>query len=99
MQAWYDARFEREMGCTEADLLRCLPGAAAPHRVSVAHGAATVHIGPGRLELHWRPLPERRIASMRMPCLHVSFTFDQVDAAARQSFMRRFDLYTQRGGG
>jgi hypothetical protein len=31
MQAWYEARFEREMGCTEAEWLRWLPGAVGAH--------------------------------------------------------------------
>ena len=35
----------------------------------------------------------------RMPRLAVSFEFDAVDEATRQTFMRHFDLYTQRGGG
>ncbi len=99
MQGWYEARFEREMGCTEADLLRWLPGAATPHAVQVLGQWATVVIGVGRLKLRWRVLPARQIALMRMPRLAVSFEFDGVDEAARQVFMRHFDLYTQRGGG
>jgi hypothetical protein len=39
------------------------------------------------------------IALMRMPVLHVRFNFSGLDAAQRYQFMRRFDLYMQRGGG
>jgi hypothetical protein len=99
VQAWYNAQFEREMGCTEAELARWLPGAVGPHTLSVVGQAAVVTIGAGRLALHWRVLPDLRIALMRMPRLAVSFRFDSVDEATRQSFMRRFDLFTHRGGG
>jgi hypothetical protein len=54
----------------------------------------------GKLRLQWRPLPPRRIALIRMPRLHVSFRFDPgIGADTRVRFMRRFDLFMQRGGG
>ena len=99
MQAWYSPQFERDMGCTEPELLRWLPGATEPHGLQLRHDAATVTIGTGRLELGWSVLPDRQIALMRMPRLAVTFRFEGVDEAARQAFMRHFDLYTQRGGG
>lgn len=99
MQAWYPASFEREMGCTEVDLLRCLPGATAPHALRQHAQSAAVDIDAGRLKLRWSEMPPRQIALMRMPRLAVSFEFEGVDEASRQTFMRRFDLYTQRGGG
>lgn len=99
MQAWYEARFEREMGCTEAELLRWLPGACGAHAARVLDQAAAVSIGAGRLMLNWRVLAPRQIALIRMPRLAVSFVFEGLDAAERQRFMRHFDLYTQRGGG
>jgi hypothetical protein len=36
---------------------------------------------------------------VRLPRLHVSFSFDGVGDAQRARFMKRFDLYTHRGGG
>jgi hypothetical protein len=36
---------------------------------------------------------------MRIPCLLVSFEFEGLTDAQRYTFMRRFDLYMQRGGG
>lgn len=99
MQAWYAARFEREMGCTEADLLRWLPGAVAPHGLHLRGQRAEVTIGAGRLRLRWDVLPPRQIALMRMPRLALRFDFEGVDEGERQVFMRHFDLYTQRGGG
>jgi hypothetical protein len=99
VQAWYDAAFEREMGCTAAELRRWLPGAANGCPVDVADSAATVTLPSGRLQLSWQVLPERRIALMCLPRLAVQFGFDGVAPQERQRFMRYFDLYTQRGGG
>lgn len=99
MQAWYPADFKREMGCTEAELLRWLPGAVNGQSLTLAPHSADVAIGAGRLELAWRELPPRQIALMRMPRLAIAFHFEGVADDERQRFMRFFDLYTQRGGG
>jgi hypothetical protein len=91
--------FEREYGFTEADWLRCLPGAASPHELQIGPGGARIGIGVGALALHWAAQPPRRIALVRLPRLQVGFHFDGLDGAARESFMRRFDLFMHRGGG
>lgn len=99
MQAWYDARFEREMGCTEADLRQSLPGAVKGRAVTLSTGSAEIRIDAGHLALKWQTLPARQIALVRLPRLAISFEFVDVSDEARQAFMRYFDLYTQRGGG
>ncbi len=99
MQSHYPAEFEREMGCTEAELLGWLPGACAGRPIEHLPGHAVVAIEQGRLSLQWLPLAPRRIARLVMPRLAVRFAFDRVDERERQRFMRYFDLYTQRGGG
>lgn len=99
MQRDVPASFEREMGCTAAELRGWLPGACAPHPVRECEGGADIAIGSGKLRLRWQPLPPRRIALLSVPRLQVRFDFDALDAAARAAFMQRFDLYTRRGGG
>ena len=100
MQSAYDAVFERDVGCTEAEWLGWLPGACKDQPLALDGASATVAIGArGRLLLSWSPLPPRRIALMCMPRLAVRFRFEDVDAAERQRFMRYFDLHMQRGGG
>jgi hypothetical protein len=99
MQSHYSAGFEREMGCTEREWLSWLPGAVREHALALSAGQATVSIGSGRLLLHWQALPPRQIALARFPRLAVTFRFEDLDDAARQTFMRYFDLYMQRGGG
>ena len=100
MQSYYEAEFRREQGYTEADWLAILPGAVRDCPLQLpAPGQVVVQIGPGHLTLHWQVLPPRQIALMRMPRLAVHFDFSGVDEAERQTFMKYFDLYTQRGGG
>ena len=96
--AWPQA-FEREMACTEADWLRWLPQAIGHHEWCRDTASATVRIGMGALTLDWRPGEERAIASIRLPRLHVRFRFENVADGERRAFMKRFDLYMQRGGG
>ena len=99
MQSSYAETFERDMGCTEAEWLGWLP-AAMGHCVwhqDVASALAT--IGAGTLQLRWQVMPPRVIALMRMPVLRVNFQFEGLSADARYTFMKRFDLYMQRGGG
>jgi hypothetical protein len=100
MQAWYAAAFDREYGCTEAEWKGWLPAAIGGRPWACpAPGRAEVALGAGRLTLDWNPLPPRRIALVSMPRMAVVFRFEAVDEAERQAFMKRFDLYMQRGGG
>lgn len=87
------------MGCTEAELLRWLPGAAGGRAVELSEGRAAVALDAGGCVIEWRVLPPRRIALLQMPRLAIGFRFDGVADETRQRFMRHFDLYTQRGGG
>lgn len=99
MGAEWPAAFEREMGCTEADWLRSLPGAIGAREWRCEPGSAAVKIGEGELRLAWRAGEPRAIALVRLPRLHVSFRFEGLGANERRAFMERFDLYLQRGGG
>lgn len=99
MQSLYAECFERDMGCTQAEWLRWLPDAIGGHTWTLQAQAADVCIGDGVLALSWTVASPRVIALMRMPRLLVSFRFSGLDAVQRYAFMRRFDLYMQRGGG
>ena len=99
MQSACAERFEREIGCTEAEWLMWLPAAIGGHEWHRIAGSANVSIAPGTLRLDWHAGKPREIAQVRLPRLHVSFRFEGLDADQRLAFMRRFDLYMQRGGG
>jgi hypothetical protein len=99
MQSYYPAHFERDMACTEAEWLGWLPQAIGNLEWQRNSGFAHVRIGSGTLHLSWRAAPPRRIALLELPRLHVAFGFEDVGDAMRHAFMKRFDLYMQRGGG
>jgi hypothetical protein len=98
MQSAYGERFEREMGCTESEWLMWLPAAIGEHAWSREGSCVNVRIGTGTLQLAWRTGAPRVIAQVTLPRLHVDFRFDGLDAGQRLAFMKRFDLYMQRGG-
>ncbi len=99
MQSDYPERFERDVGCSEAEWLGWMPRAIGAHVWRQAGSSITVELPGGRLTMHWQPLPERRIALLRMQRLMVRFEFDGLDADQRKAFMKPFDLSLQRGGG
>lgn len=87
------------MACTEAEWLGWLPAAIGTHAWQRHDRAASVRIGSGALSLAWQPCAPRVIALMRLPRLQVSFRFAGLNEDQRLAFMKRFDLYMQRGGG
>ena len=99
MQSSYEERFERDMGCTEAEWLGWLPAAVGACVWRREAAQAIIEVPPGQLSVSWEPRPPRVIALMRMPVLRVNFVFSGLDAEQRYAFMKRFDLYMQRGGG
>ena len=100
MQSYYPSSFEREMGCTEREWLSWLPRAVREHALTLSAGQAVVAIDGGRLRAALAGAA-RRGRSRWCACRvwRCSFRFEGVDDAARQRFMRYFDLYMQRGGG
>lgn len=99
MQSFYAEHFEREMGCTEAEWLRWLPAAIGSHPFEPGAQAVSVQMGAGQLTLTWRVAAPRVIALLCIPRLLVNFRFSGLNGAQRDAFMKRFDLYMQRGGG
>jgi len=99
MQSFYPETFERDMACTEAEWLLWLPRAVGDHAYALDAGSARVALGGGELRLQWQVQAPRVIALLRLPRLALRFEFRGLDAGQRLAFMKRFDLYTQRGGG
>lgn len=99
MQSFYAERFDRDMGCTLVEWLRWLPQALGEHPRELTDQLARVQLGEGQLTIRWQVAPPRIIALARIPRLLVSFDFHQVTDGQRYVYMKRFDLYMQRGGG
>ena len=99
MQGHYPFAFEREMGCTEAELRAWLPGAVREAPIVWRDRRAEIALDGGTASIEWQTREPRRIALIVLPILHVRFAAANIDEATWQRFMRYFDLYTQRGGG
>lgn len=99
MQAHYAADFERDMGCTEAEWLGWLPEALGDKAWQRQQAGVQVSIPPGLLQIDWQRAEPRVLGQARIPRLLVRFAFTGLDQAQRYVFMKRFDLYMQRGGG
>ena len=92
----------RQMGCTVDELLYWLPAATNEKvfQVSKKSDGALISFVEDGIELQVSVGIPRKIALLVIPVLHVTFEFgsnwSKLDTDA---FMKRFDLYTQRGGG
>lgn len=99
MQSHYPAAFERDMGCTEHEWLGWLPAALGDVGWQRQDKRVQAQLEEGSLVIDWLVMAPRSIALMRIPRLQVRFRFEGVSDTARHRFMKRFDLYMQRGGG
>jgi hypothetical protein len=90
---------DREMGCTREDLLRWLPVATGNASCREEGAELVLSVGAGEVRIAAAERPPRRIAGVTLPVLAVRFRFVGLDAAAREAFLARWDLCTQRGGG
>ncbi len=88
------------MGCTETEWLGWLPAAIGSHPWQRSGAVVQVAIAPGHLTLQWQVAPTRVLGGLaRIPRLLVQFAFAGLSEQERYGFMKRFDLYMQRGGG
>lgn len=89
---------EREISATPAEFA---------HGLHLAFGDAVeggplnfrVHYQQATLDIELIPGPERRIASLSLPCLHARLHFSAGETAAKTRLLARMDLAMQRGGG
>ncbi len=90
------------MGCTVAEWLMWLPAAMGDVTWARQGDALYANISAvpnSALRISWHVGEPRRIALFNLPRLHVAFAFTGLDDVQRYTFMKRFDLYMQRGGG
>lgn len=95
----YPEQFERDMGCTEAEWLGWLPAALGQHNWRRDGASVQLSLGPGSLQILWQAAEPRVLGQVCIPRLLVRFAFAGLDDGQRAIFMKRFDLYMQRGGG
>jgi hypothetical protein len=96
-------QFDRNMGCTTADLLRWLPlalGDLYPHASLVIDGLVLKEATQPQLQIVGSSQPVRKIALLEIPVLQVRLQFSESWSQSDcEAVLKRFDLYTRRGGG
>lgn len=91
--------FTRELGFSHAEFFRSLPAAIEHREYTVRENVVRLDFEQGSVCIELGPEEVRAIASLRLPSTKVKFTFSNLSQAERERFMRRFNLYFQRGGG
>ena len=89
------------MGCTVDELITWLP-AAANYKIFKVNQQTPIEINfpDDGIKIEATPQKSRQIALLVIPVLSVVFSFDEKwDKLSINQFMKRFDMYTQRGGG
>ena len=91
------------MGCTTADLLRWLPQALGDlysQTNLVIDGQLLKEASNPLLEIMGSSQPLRKIALLQIPVLEVRLRFSgDWNQSECDAVLKRFDLYTRRGGG
>jgi len=87
------------MGFKESEFLRIFPVAinGAKHRLD--GNRISVEMNPGQLIVGIGAQQYRKIASISLPYLRVSFSFSGCSQQQIEDFIKYFDLRYQRGGG
>lgn len=91
--------FSRDMGFKEAEFLRIFPVAINGASYEMQGRRLLVQLDPGELTVVLGEQQYRKIASISLPFLNVSFSFEGVEQSRIDQFIRYFDLRYQRGGG
>ena len=91
------------MGCSSEDLIRWLPLAMGPYYLStnLTIDGQSIYVYPEPIvEIIALTKPSRKVALLNIPVMDISFSFSQeLTISERDELMKRFDLYTRRGGG
>ncbi len=91
--------FSREMGFTREEFDRILPAALDDRPFKSEGGNVTLAVASGTMTLDISEQKYRKIASISLPYLEISFSFENMDESEIAETMRYFDLRYQRGGG
>ena len=96
-------QYSREMGCTPDELIRWLPqalGSLYPQTSLVIDGDVLLSAAKPDLKMIGISKPVRQIALLQIPVLELKLCFSESWTAGEcDEALKRFDLYTRRGGG
>lgn len=94
-----EIRFSRELGLTHREFFRSLPAALEGRPYTVCGDCVELLEGRRRLSIRLRPQGQRVLGALRLPVTVVEFCFLGYSRGEVQSFMDRFNMHYQRGGG
>lgn len=89
----------REMGYTRAEFMRTLPSALRNHSYRVEGNIISIQVGFSIVRIELGAELVRRIASIVLPYMPVSFDFGDLNPGEAKQFLDHFDLYYRKGGG
>ncbi len=87
------------MGFKESEFLRIFPVAVNGASHQIQGNRIVVQVDSGELVVEVGEQQYRKIASISLPYLKVSFSFEGVSQSRVDEFLKYFDLRYQRGGG
>ncbi|MBL1142397.1 MAG: hypothetical protein HND53_10235 [Proteobacteria bacterium] len=93
-------RFEREMGISNKEFYRLLPQALKNMDYEIINdNLINANYAGGKIEIEHGVEQKRKIASLELPVLHVTFTFADISPDNIELFNTKFSQVYQRGGG
>jgi hypothetical protein len=92
-------RVVRRMSISRREFLRTLPDALGTSEFVSSGDRFSVGVSGRTVEIAFFEEVALRIASLTLPFARIELSFAGYDGGQIAAFMRRFDLYFQRGGG
>ncbi len=87
------------MGYTQDEFVSNFSAVANGQPYQIQAGCIELNDEAGRLVIELGAEQVRKLASLAIPFMRVTFKFFDYEPAARENFMQRFDLYYHKGGG
>jgi hypothetical protein len=89
----------RRMALDRAEFLRLLPSALGDLHWRKEGSQLLAEDPPRRIEIRLGAEAERKLGALVLPQMDITFHFEGLTAKEIDSFLKRFDLTFQRGGG
>lgn len=91
--------YSSEMAVTHKDFFRILPRAMGETDYTINGNQVSGKLHEGSVDIVIGEQQERKIALMRVPYCHITFTYRNLSEESITDFRNRFELYFRRGGG
>ena len=91
--------YSSEMAVTHKDFFRILPRAMGDTSYEINGNQVSGKLHSGTVNIVIGEQQERRIALMRVPYCHITFSYENLGEDKITEFRNRFELYFRRGGG